>query len=39
VTKVPFAASAKALINNPRGFVKIISDPATGAVLGGSIVD
>jgi dihydrolipoamide dehydrogenase len=39
VTKVPFAASAKALINNdPRGFVKIISDPATGVVLGGSIV-
>ncbi len=39
VTKVPFAATAKALINNdPRGFVKIISDPATGEVLGGSIV-
>ncbi len=39
VTKVPFTASAKALINNdPRGFVKIISDPATGVVLGGSIV-
>ena len=39
VTKVPFASSAKALINNdPRGFVKIISDPATGVVLGGSIV-
>ncbi len=39
VTKVPFSASAKALINNdPRGFVKIISDPATGVVLGGSIV-
>ncbi|MDA8355377.1 MAG: FAD-dependent oxidoreductase [Actinomycetota bacterium] len=39
VTKVPFAASAKALINDdPRGFVKIISDPATGVVLGGSIV-
>ena len=39
VTKVPFASSAKALINNdPRGFVKIISDPATGEVLGGSIV-
>ncbi len=37
--KVPFSASAKALINNdPRGFVKIISDPATGVVLGGSIV-
>jgi dihydrolipoamide dehydrogenase len=39
VTKVPFAASPKALINNdPRGFVKIVSDPATGVVLGGSIV-
>lgn len=39
VTKVPFSASAKALINNdPRGFVKIVSDPATGVVLGGSIV-
>jgi len=39
VTKVPFAASAKALINDdPRGFVKIVSDPATGVVLGGSIV-
>jgi NAD(P)H dehydrogenase (quinone) len=39
VTKVPFAATAKALINDdPRGFVKIVSDPATGVVLGGSIV-
>jgi dihydrolipoamide dehydrogenase len=39
VTKVPFSASPKALINNDsRGFVKIISDPATGVVLGGSIV-
>lgn len=39
VTKVPFSSSAKALINDdPRGFVKIISDPATGVVLGGSIV-
>jgi NAD(P)H dehydrogenase (quinone) len=39
VTKVPFSASAKALINNDaRGFVKIVSDPATGVVLGGSIV-
>ena len=36
---MPFAASAKALINSdPRGFVKILSDPATGVVLGGSIV-
>lgn len=39
VTKVPFAASARALIDHdPRGFVKVISDPATGVVLGGSIV-
>jgi pyruvate/2-oxoglutarate dehydrogenase complex dihydrolipoamide dehydrogenase (E3) component len=39
VTKVPFAASARALIDNDsRGFVKIITDPATGVVLGGSIV-
>jgi dihydrolipoamide dehydrogenase len=39
VTKVPFAAAPKALINDdPTGFVKIISDPATGVVLGGSIV-
>ena len=39
VTKVPFATTSKALINNDaRGFVKIISDPATGVVLGGSIV-
>ena len=39
VTKVPFAAAAKALINNDSGgFVKILSDPATGVVLGGSIV-
>lgn len=39
VTKVPFSSSAKALINDDaRGFVKLISDPATGVVLGGSIV-
>jgi dihydrolipoamide dehydrogenase len=39
VTKVPFATNPKALINgDARGFVKIISDPATGVVLGGSIV-
>ena len=39
VTKVPFSATAKAMINaDTRGFVKIISDPATGVVLGGSIV-
>ncbi|MDQ3574382.1 MAG: FAD-dependent oxidoreductase [Actinomycetota bacterium] len=39
VTKVPFAANARALIDgDPRGFVKILSDPATGVILGGSIV-
>jgi NAD(P)H dehydrogenase (quinone) len=39
VTKVPFSVAAKALINHdPRGFVKILSDPATGVILGGSIV-
>ncbi len=39
VTKVPFSSNPKALINNDsRGFVKIVSDPATGVVLGGSIV-
>jgi pyruvate/2-oxoglutarate dehydrogenase complex dihydrolipoamide dehydrogenase (E3) component len=39
VTKVPFSSTAKAMINNDTtGFVKIISDPATGVVLGGSIV-
>ena len=39
VTKVPFVSNAKALISNDaRGFVKIVSDPATGVVLGGSIV-
>ncbi|MEO6317955.1 MAG: FAD-dependent oxidoreductase [Acidimicrobiales bacterium] len=39
VTKVPFSASPKALIeSHSKGFVKIVSDPATGVVLGGSIV-
>lgn len=39
VTKVPFSVSARALIQgDTRGFVKIISDPITGQVLGGSIV-
>ena len=39
VTKVPFALNAKAMIDgDPRGFVKLISDPATGVLLGGSIV-
>ena len=39
VTKVPFSASARALIDgDARGFVKLVSDPMTGVVLGGSIV-
>ncbi len=39
VMKVPFSSNAKALIlGDARGFVKIVSDPATGVVLGGSIV-
>lgn len=39
ITKVPFAANPRALIQgNPRGFVKVISDPATRVVLGGTVV-
>jgi len=39
VTKVPFAANAKATIDaDTRGFVKLVSDPSTGVVLGGAIV-
>ncbi len=39
VTKVPFSSTPKALINaDSRGFIKIVSDPMTGVVLGGSIV-
>jgi dihydrolipoamide dehydrogenase len=39
VTKVPFSSNAQALIKgDSRGFVKVLSDPATGVVLGGSIV-
>jgi pyruvate/2-oxoglutarate dehydrogenase complex dihydrolipoamide dehydrogenase (E3) component len=39
ITKVPYAANSRALIDgDARGFVKIVSDPATGIVLGGSIV-
>jgi dihydrolipoamide dehydrogenase len=39
VTKVPFSSNPKSLINgDSRGFVKILSDPATGVVLGGAIV-
>jgi dihydrolipoamide dehydrogenase len=39
ITKVPFAASPRALIQgNTRGFAKVISDPATRVVLGGTVV-
>ncbi|MCC7077681.1 MAG: FAD-dependent oxidoreductase [Acidimicrobiia bacterium] len=39
VTKVPFSSNPKALIEaEPGGFVKILSDPLTAEVLGGSIV-
>lgn len=39
ITKVPLAANPKALIvGDPRGFVKVISDPATRIVLGGTVV-
>jgi dihydrolipoamide dehydrogenase len=38
-TKVPFAANARSVLQGfTRGFVKVISDPATGEVLGGTIV-
>jgi len=39
ITKIPFAANPRSLIQaNPRGFVKVVSDPATHVVLGGTIV-
>ncbi len=39
ITKVPFAVNARALIQgNTNGFVKVISDPATHVVLGGTVV-
>jgi dihydrolipoamide dehydrogenase len=39
ITKVPFAANPRSLIQaNPRGFVKVVSDPATHVILGGTIV-
>ncbi|CAN5864249.1 NAD(P)H-quinone dehydrogenase [soil metagenome] len=38
-TKVPFSANNRAVLQGfTRGFVKVISDPATGVVLGGTIV-
>ncbi len=37
--KVPFASNARSVLQGyTRGFVKVISDPATGVVLGGTIV-
>ncbi len=39
ITKVPFAANPRSLIHgNTTGFVKVMSDPATRVVLGGTIV-
>lgn len=39
ITKVPFAANSRALIQGQtRGFAKVISDPATHIVLGGTVV-
>lgn len=38
-TKVPFAANPRSVLQGyTRGFVKLVSDPATGIVLGGTIV-
>ncbi len=37
--KVPFAANARSVLQHfTRGFVKVTTDPATGVVLGGTIV-
>jgi dihydrolipoamide dehydrogenase len=39
ITKVPLAANPRSLIQaTPRGFVKVVSDPATRVVLGGTVV-
>ncbi len=38
-TKVPFAANPRGVLQGYQGgFVKVVSDPATGVVLGGTIV-
>ena len=38
-TKVPFTSNARSVLQGfTRGFVKVTSDPATGVVLGGTIV-
>ena len=39
ITKVPFTANPRSVIHgSTRGFVKVVSDPATRIVLGGTIV-
>lgn len=39
ITKVPLAANARAIIaGDTAGFIKLISDPATHVVLGGTVV-
>ena len=39
ITKASFATNPRSLIQaNPRGFVKVVSDPVTRVVLGGTIV-
>jgi dihydrolipoamide dehydrogenase len=38
-TKVPFTSNARSVLQGfTRGFVKLTSDPATGVVLGGTVV-
>ncbi len=38
-TKVPFTSNARSVLQDfTRGFVKVTSDPATGVVLGGTVV-
>lgn len=39
ITKVPFASNSRSAIQSqPRGFIKVISDPATQVILVGTIV-
>ena len=39
ITKVPFTANPRSLIHgSTRGFAKVVSDPATRVVLGGTVV-
>ncbi|HJQ77243.1 MAG TPA: FAD-dependent oxidoreductase [Acidimicrobiia bacterium] len=38
-TKVPFTSNARSVLQDfTRGFVKVTSDPATGVILGGTVV-